>query len=157
MKKQAIIVDIDNVMVDSSGMKPYLPENMFCRKAWNEYHEHYNLCVINKDMWDFINAFDSRWIYIIFLTGREEVILGDVDTRFITLTQLPNYNSHELLMRKYKDYRPDHIIKEEYVKELVEEYDIILAIDDLQANIDMFKRYNIPTALYNMNKELKWQ
>jgi len=152
-KLKAIIVDIDNVLVDSRAMQPYLPKNKFCRKAWDEYHKHYNLCTLNKDMWEII--FDlSATFEVIFLTGREEVISETINTRLITEKQIPSsaYRNNTLLMRKYNDYRSDHVIKEEYVKELVKEYGIILAIDDLEANIDMFKRYNIPTALYNMNK-----
>ena len=48
-----------------------------------------------------------------------------------------------LLMRAKDDLDPAHIVKEKYLKTILENYEVILAIDDEQPNLDMFNRYGL--------------
>ena len=59
-------------------------------------------------------------------------------------------------MRKDCDYDPSEVVKEEILtkKILPKGLNPIIAIDDEPSNIEMYKRYNIDTKLYDINKAI---
>lgn len=58
----------------------------------------------------------------------------------------------KLIMRKLWDKRPSVDFKEEETKKLMEEYDIVLAIDDDISIIEMYRKLGLNTL--HINNEL---
>ena len=93
-----------------------------------------------------LKGFAKLGIKIIFITARNE------KSRSQTVFQLNSWFdfNYELYMRGREDLREDYIIKEEYVKELLEKYDIILSIDDNPDNCIMFQNYFPTLQVFNL-------
>lgn len=53
------------------------------------------------------------------------------------------YDGYVLMMRDNEDYRKDDIVKEEHVKNIKKDYDVLFAIDDRMNNCEMFERNGI--------------
>ena len=51
---------------------------------------------------------------------------------------------YELYMRGKNDLRIDHEVKEDYLKEIMEKYQVLCCFDDNPENCKMFSKY-IPT------------
>lgn len=64
-----------------------------------------------------------------------------------TIEQLNELNiDYELYMRMDGDYRSTSEVKKDILKEFIlDNYDVIFAIDDIQENCDMFKELGIPS------------
>lgn len=79
-------------------------------------------------------------IEIIFLTARDE------KCRDFTISQLKEWLDFpfKLYMRRRGDLTIDHEMKEKFLKEILEKYDVLFSIDDNFANCTMFKKY-VPT------------
>lgn len=136
--KKAVIVDIDGVVLDCPGWT-----NM------EDFYNHLDKCTPKYEIVILVNALHNIGIDIIFLTARGEKYES------ITRKQLQKiFNfSINLKMRKLTDLREDYLIKEDYVKTLMKDYHILLAIDDNIKNCDMFESYDI-TTLRIKNKTL---
>ena len=76
-----------------------------------------------------------------FLTARSEKIRYNTRTRLNK--EFKNVLDYCLLMRAKDDLDPAHIVKEKHLKTILERYEVILAIDDEQPNLDMFNRYGL--------------
>jgi len=89
---------------------------------------------------DLIESLHKSGMKIIFITARDE------KCRHHTTFQLSNWFGfpYELYMRRRDDLRDDYIIKEEYLLELMERYNIVLAVDDNLRNCEMYRKY-VPT------------
>ena len=139
MKEQAIICDIDGVLVEYVEY----PSNDDFYKNIKEY-------VIIPVMVDLVDLLSYQY-KILFVTARQE------EYREFTYNQLApifcyDDSKFDLYMRKQKDLRSTDDIKQDLLKELLQKYDIKLAIDDDPFNIMMYKRNGIPTMEFNQNQ-----
>lgn len=156
-KKYVVICDIDNCFTDSREWYKTVPQGND-RAAWDEYQKHDDLCTPNKPVIDLVCA-TAEILPVFFLTGREDRKLN----RANTMKQIKEYSGnkidlfdknagHCLLMRSEYDFRPSDQVKEEMLCKLVGAGCIpVVAIDDEIINCEMYKRYNIPTVLYDIN------
>lgn len=134
-KTKVVICDIDGVIMQG----PW----------WDDIQDFYD----NMDSWypidwmvDIVNCIYKLGYKIIFLTARDEKV------RRKTTQQLKNMFDFkiELYMRKKDDERPSCVIKEEYLPELMDKYDILFALDDEQPNCDMYRKHGISVIqIYN--------
>ena len=156
-KKYVVICDIDNCFVDSREWFKLVPPAGDDREGWDEYQEHDDLCSPNSPVIDLMCA-TADILPVYFLTGRED----RKQNRHNTILQIKEYSNgiidmtvpceHKLLMRTEFDYRQSDIVKEEMLKQMVAAGCIpVVAIDDELANCEMYKRYNIPTVLYDID------
>ena len=129
MKKTKVIIsDIDGVLMDG----PW----------WDDIEDFYR----NMNDWYpidwtvyMLKCFYKLGYKIIFLTARDEKV------RLRTTQQLQElfpFNI-EMYMRPRGDLRESHVVKEEFLMELMEKYDILFAMDDETPNCEMFKKHGI--------------
>lgn len=73
---------------------------------------------------------------ILIVTGREDTFMKETKS-WLQYYHIP---CDGLIMRKAKDYRPDHIIKRElYEQEIKPYYDVLFVIDDRKSVVDMWR------------------
>lgn len=127
---KTIICDIDGVILK-------------CKHSVDieDFYNNIFDCYPVDSMVDLINGLYSHGYNIIFLTAR------DAKCRYATLHQLKECFKFpiKLYMRLHNDIREDWVIKEEYLKLLQTEHNIVLALDDNEGNCQMFSRNGIPT------------
>lgn len=160
MNKFVVICDIDNCFADSREWFKIVPPANDDREGWDNYLEHDDLCTANKQVVDLVCA-TAEILPVFFLTGRED----RKNNRKNTMQQIKEYSrgiidleapltEHRLYMRSEFDYRPSDVVKEEMLVEMVKNGLMpIVAIDDEERNCAMFKKYNIPTVLYDINEQ----
>ncbi len=79
----------------------------------------------------------------ILMTGRPESSREKTEHWFRKLGSLVNYDA--LKMRDTGDYRPDHVVKREMLNQLRDlGYNILMAFDDRQHVVDMFREAGVP-------------
>lgn len=157
-KRYVLICDIDNCFVDSRQWFKEVPPANNDRAGWDEYQKHDDLCKPNKPVIDLVCA-TADILPVFFLTGRED----RKQNRANTMKQIKDFSDgkidlsdkvkgHFLFMRTEFDYRPSDVVKEEMLRLMVGAGCIpVVAIDDEEANCAMYKRYNIPTVLYDID------
>lgn len=133
--EQVILCDIDMTILDTSDIirktKDLVPP-----KRWDVFYAHLHE---QKEMTWCIEILKRMNMPVIFLTGRCETYK---DKTVPALDRLGlNY---QLIMRAVDDFREDADYKEAQVKELLEKYNIMFAIDDRVSNCKMFYKYGIP-------------
>lgn len=138
--KKAIIVDIDGCMLDDREILKYIPENIEDRKGWEVFHKHIWNCKPIGYMFDMVNNYKHT---VIFLTAREHL----QSVRQMTHNSLYNIEkNYMLLMRPVHDLRDSDVVKKELYNDYIKnDYMVEYAIDDNQANIDMWESLGIPT------------
>ena len=130
MKTNAAIFDIDGVILTC----PY----------WEDIEEFYqNVSSCTPIDWSvfFVKSLHENGIKIIFSTARCSKIKG------ITMAQLKDcfdFN-FDLYMRGRWDERPDYVIKQEFLNQIQEKYNVILAVDDNESNCNMYMENTINT------------
>ena len=132
----AIIVDIDGCMAIHQGRSPY-----DLRKVSTDGF-NYNLWFLIKDK------------NIIFLSGRESTEQCRTDTiswlKKHTKIENEEFYSSRLFMRKEGDHRKDYIVKNEiYERDILPHYNVILAIDDRDSIVDLWRSKGILTLQTN--------
>lgn len=162
-KQNCIIVDIDDTVARTTlNVSPpdmsLQPVGTKLRDIWDKYHKdvkYYGLEYM-KPLHNVINLIEGYTHYccishVIFLTGREDNENGLIrlnTARFIS-KYFEGYSSpakcnEYLLMRPKDDYRPNDVVKEELLtKYVLPEYNVLIAFDDNEANVKMFKNYGI--------------
>lgn len=129
-KNKAIISDIDGVLMEG----PWFDDiEDFYREMSSWYPVDWAV--------HFVQMFYNLGYKVIFLTARDERVRLRTEQQ---LRDMFDFNI-DLYMRGRGDERPSYIVKEEHLHDLMEKYDIQLAIDDETPNIKMFQRYGITT------------
>jgi hypothetical protein len=138
------VVDLDGTLCDSRHRAHLVDRTQ--KRDFKKFNELAPLDPINQWCYEIVMAFDAQGYQIVFLTGR----MDDDGNREIADTWL---NSHlalksfpyKLLMRKKNDYRPDYVMKlEAYQLDIAPFFDVLFAIDDKQAIVDMWRNLGIP-------------
>jgi len=161
-KIMCVICDIDNVYSDSREWIKYVPEEKDSknREAWDAYNEKHYLVKPNKRLIPKIVEC-SQYIPILFITSRED----RNDMRKKTIEEIEKFSGnmikigpmHRLYMRPDSNYDPSADVKEKILVEEVlnKNFQPIIALDDDESNINMYKKYNIDTKLYDISKAYK--
>ena len=138
--KKAIIVDIDGCMLDDREILKYIPENIEDREGWTEFHKHLWNCKPIGYMFDIVNNYKHT---VIFMTAREHL----QSVRQMTHNSLYGVEkNYMLLMRPAGNLKDSHEVKKELYNDYIKnDYMVEYAIDDNQANIDMWQSLGIPT------------
>lgn len=140
MKQKAIICDIDGCLLDTLNIHKQIEElGLTGALKWRYFEAGANdikTVKFNRNLANVLKTFADTGIKIILLTARSEAI------RYSTKLRL-DYEinaafSYKLLMRSMGDSNDPHIVKYLHLKKILEEYDVILAIDDEDANLKMF-------------------
>ena len=128
----SIIVDIDGTIADNLHRQSALDTEP---KDWDAFFRECHLDLPIEPIVEIVQILEKHHS-ILIVTGRSEKYREL--TKFWLLKHQIIYD--ELYMRAEGDYRPDHIIKEEILVIIKEKYNPILAIDDRQQVVDMWRR-----------------
>jgi phosphoglycolate phosphatase-like HAD superfamily hydrolase len=138
----AIIFDLDGTLADITHRRHFV---MGEKKDWESFNHPDNIIKDkpNEAVMKIFKALDHYYNLnadLIIVTGRMEKS-RDITERWLYQHDLC---AHMLIMRKNDDYRPDHIVKEEILKDLQSQgYNILFTVDDRDSVVDMWRRNGI--------------
>ena len=138
-KKQAIIVDIDGTAADDFWRKhTYLHP----QKNWDEINAMAKYDAPHLWCQELVWAMSARGFHVIFLTAR------NANARAVTeqwlLANIGPTVDYSLRLRDDGDVKDDWMFKETVYRTEIEPYfDIVMCLDDKQANIDMWRRIGL--------------
>ncbi len=136
--KKTVLFDIDGTLADIAHRRVFLDKIPPDWKSFNaemgEDTPNAPVVSLYQTLWD-SGAYD-----IILVTGRNEQY-RKVTEQWLTWNLI---EFSRLIMRADKDFRADHIIKEEILHALrAEGKDILFTVDDRQQVVDMWRRNGI--------------
>ena len=135
LKEYAVIVDLDGTIADNSHRSNFDYNNVKKDKPIDE-------------IIDLVLGYDKMCYKIIFLTGREMVGNCRNDTIEWLDAVFNNEFNYELIMRNVADHRSGDIVKEElFWKHIADNYNIVLAIDDMPKIIRMWNSIGVKTLM----------
>lgn len=155
-KPYIIVCDIDNVFMDSREWEMDFPKqaDLNDRVVWDEFHKKCYKVKPNPSIVKTLACINDL-IPIFFVTARED----RYNMREVTARQIEDfseglikidYNYNRLYMRPENDFGTSYAVKEKIIlDEILPHYNIAIAIDDDIHNIEMYKKYNIPTKFYD--------
>ena len=123
-----VILDLDGTLADNSQIKHYVQNR---NHDWESFNKE---CINDKPILPVIELakqFEENGAFIYIVTGREETACKD--TFYWLANTLPFYDG--LRMRKKDDFRSDHIVKLEIIKNLIKDKcftkeDVLAIFDD---------------------------
>lgn len=153
MKQDAVICDIDGVILDVSQVFKEIEEKGLTGDAkWDYFNRHANGLHVypEKRMIEIIHSFYKKGYKIIFLSARSEEIEKETAHRLMQeflyyIESKLSIFDFELLMRSEGDFSPSAEVKEKHLLELKNKYNILCAFDDDESNCEMFRKNNILT------------
>lgn len=118
-----VLVDIDGTLALRNGRNPF---------DWERVHtDQPNMPVVNC-----VRALSNQGYEIVFVTGREELL------RESTMGWIQEHLgiNGRLLMRVTGDYRPDVVVKSEFIEqEAINPKDVLLVFDDRESVVKMWR------------------
>jgi len=127
MKSKAIIFDLDGTLV--------------CNPSWDGDLESFYKNIFEGFTVEWCQTLiECLQVRIIFITARSERCRRQTEQQLNMWFDKP----YELYMRGKNDLRIDHEVKEDYLKEIMEKYQVLCCFDDNPENCKMFSKY-IPT------------
>ncbi len=135
MNNPAVIVDIDGTISDLTHRLQYITGDT---KDWKSFFANVTDDLPMENMLMLVEAIGMAY-HIILCSGRSEV------AREATIEWLHKYEVmwDELYMRKDGDHREDCVVKEEFLKQIQEKYNVIAAIDDRKQVVNMWRKNGI--------------
>ncbi|MEP3421066.1 MAG: hypothetical protein ABJN35_04980 [Erythrobacter sp.] len=135
---KVVLFDIDGTLADIAHRRPLLEGPS---PDWRAFNEAMGDDTPNEPV---VSLYKTLWasleFEVILVTGRNERF-RKLTEQWFSWNELP---FGRLLMRKDKDNRADHIIKEELLDALLSEgLDIHFTVDDRQQVVDMWRRRGI--------------
>ena len=161
-KPYIIICDIDNVFMDSREWELSFPSkaDLNDRVVWDEYHKKCYKVKPNPSIIKTLSCINEL-IAIHFVTARE----NRFNMREVTIRQIEEFSEgyikidgdyNRLYMRQENDFRTSSEVKEEVLlNEILPNFNVAIAIDDDKSNIEMYKKYNVPTRYYSKFNRVK--
>ena len=149
--KKAIIIDLDGTLINNkkralSGYLPVPKEVTNLSDYWKSFFEESLFDDPNFWCYEIVNSFVDYGYEIVFLTGRSDTPeIKSLTTRWLD-ANLREGTKYTLFMRPHKDQRADYVIKRDIVtSKIMPNYFLLLSIDDLQSNVEMFRELGIPS------------
>lgn len=141
MKPLAIICDLDGTLYDARDrQEKYLLSG---KKDFDGFHR------AAKDdkphIWcvELLHAFSHRGVFTIFSSGRDDAFRGETVGWLLQHLNWRPHTHYRLFMRKTGDYTADDTMKERWLDEIRQEYNVLCAIDDRKRVADMWRRNGI--------------
>ena len=135
---KVVLFDIDGTLADIEHRRVHLDES---NPDWRAFNAAMGEDTPNQPI---VSLYLALWsnpqFDPILVTGRSEDF-RKLTEQWLTWNEIP---FSRMLMRKSKDFRADHIIKEEILNKLLAEgLDIQFTVDDRQQVVDMWRRRGI--------------
>lgn len=154
--RHCFIFDIDGTIANIEHRLHFikLPDDVHMYTDWKPDWDAFNeACDLDAPIQSVINMCRllSNTHYIIMCTGRMNTGYVEIKTR----NWLAKYGIeyHDLMMRKDKDYRSDHVVKEEMLDEIEKYFHVAGVFDDRKQVVEMWRRrgltcYNVAEGDY---------
>ncbi len=133
-----ILFDLDGTLADINHRRKCLESP---KPDWKSFNKLMGDDVPNTPVISLYKALWASGQYeLIILTGRNEEYRA-ISEQWLVSNEIP---FNRLIMRQDKDFRADHIIKEEMLTSLVSEgKEVLFVVDDRQQVVDMWRRNGI--------------
>jgi phosphoglycolate phosphatase-like HAD superfamily hydrolase len=136
--KPAILFDIDGTLANVDHRREFVTSG---KSDWESFNAgmgndtpNYPIVSLYKTLWE------SENYDLILVSGRQEEF-RELTERWLVGNEIP---FSRLLMRPFKDYRPDEIIKEEILNQLRSEgHEVLFVVDDRKRVVDMWRQKGI--------------
>ncbi len=146
--KKAIICDIDQCLLDSlvpvemKNIAKTFGHNLSESEAWNHFYDNLHLCKRNEWCFNLLeNMTFCDDITIAFITGREERARKSTES-YLKFSHPIDW---VLYMRPNGCLDEDCDVKTKILNEIKDEYDFIFALDDREANCNVYQSFGITT------------
>ena len=139
--KQAIVIDIDGVILDTSFiLKEAEKLGLKGNAKWRYFYENCNSDRVHLmlNIKRFLNIFLED-AFLIISTGRNWKCSVETDKKLLSY----GIEADRMFMRKDDDLRPAHEVKYEHLKTIMKEFQILAFIDDEIENCEMAKELGI--------------
>lgn len=138
IKKPTILFDIDGTIADIAHRRHHLDEE---KPNWSAFNDAMGDDTPNAPVVELYKTlWDSGKYDIILVSGRGEEH-RKITENWLVWNEIP---FDRLLMRPLKDFRADHIIKEEILDKLrAEGKSILFTVDDRRQVVDMWRRNGV--------------
>jgi hypothetical protein len=143
MRIPAVIIDIDGTLADSpQPSEEHLKDDgTMCWSTWirsTQYSPAHAWC------YKLTQSLSATGYTIVYLTARGDDGESKAITKEWLLRNAPA-GSYELFMRHDGDRRHDREQKQDtLINEILPKYEILFAVDDKKANVEMFRELGIP-------------
>jgi len=141
---KSVLIDIDGVIADNEHRKLYLSNGKLDMKHFLDPKKIRNDKLMSKEIPQLLWWIKSKGIEVILLSAR----YPEQKRETINWLERHHVPYDRLIMRDEKQcYMKDHCFKREILMELLCSRDVILAIDDMKENRDVFCKLGIPIVL----------
>lgn len=133
-KPLCVISDIDGTLADVAHRSHFMDKP----KDWIAFYGAMNRDRVHSDVaitYDALTSIDGRHFPGILCTGRPESYRKITDDWLC----ISNIRYELLLMRKDRDYRPDHVVKREMLGRIREDYEPFLVFDNRSSVVKMWR------------------
>lgn len=136
MKPKAIIFDIDGTLADVEHRRHFV-DGSKGKKDFNKFYEAMRDDGVHEDIVELFHLYQYSMKYrMVICTGRPE------QYRSVTQDWLCKFgiDCNELLMRPdNRSHEPDYLVKQDMLNDLKLDYDIVLAVDDRDQVVKMWR------------------
>jgi acid phosphatase class B len=140
MRNSVLITDIDGTIACNVHRQHYLKGD---KKDWESFYNEMGDDIPYSDTISLIESFAKRYeLDIVFITGRSEKYRDLTHQWIKKFFEYPPTHM-TVLMRKDKDFRPAHQIKEEYLKRLQTKCVILGVFEDDDKCVQMYRKNGV--------------
>lgn len=139
--RPAVIFDMDGTLADVSGIRHHV---VGAPGKWKDFDAFHAASVdVPPHDWvvDLARKFDAAGLDVLVVTARRAKWRHHT-AWWLALNGVP---SAALFMRPDGDSRPDRVVKADILARIKQTHDVVLAVDDNPAVIDLWKANGIPT------------
>lgn len=145
MKRKAIIVDVDNTLIDIRHLEAlYIPNNPQ-ESDYIQLEKVYNQGIVINQTIDIVNKFIKDDYTILIVTARRDKPQIRRDLKLFIQNNFKNAKSDQIkLFLAPICQEPDYVIKEKiFNKHIKDNYDVYLALDDRDIILSLWSSYGV--------------
>ena len=144
MKKKAIIVDVDNTLIDIRHLENLFVHKNMTEDGYIELEKVYDKGIPIDQTIEIVNNFIDNGYKILLVTARRNKPQIRRIMRLFIKDYFNKEDQVELFLAPICNDN-DYVVKKKMFEESIKDYyDINLAIDDKDSILNLWKEYNIP-------------
>ncbi|MCS4594807.1 hypothetical protein KTJ89_17580 [Brevibacterium sediminis] len=143
-KPEAAIFDVDGTLCDVRSIRHFVENTNNAKgfkRNFKRFHSESSNCPANAQVKQLAQRLKENGLFIVAVTAREEK-WSDLTVKWLQDKEIP---FDAFYCRPNHDYRPDNRIKSEIAKRIQERYRVVIAVDDRDDIIDVWRSEGIET------------